>query len=92
MLMKFPGSIAMIQYFPAGILGLFQEKDKSFETTLSLLGSGAFIMGWAIYIFLSVLILGATKRSVFTVAYLILCFLLALNVGGCQRVLSVHLE
>jgi hypothetical protein len=83
-----PEYLRAIFFFPIGLFGLFGGDEKAVETSFTACATGAFIFGWLLYAALSVAIFTVGKRKTFTAIYIIFCILLALNVGGCQRVLE----
>ena len=72
--------------FPLGLLGILPFNIAAIAVML--LCWPVVIGGWIIYIVLTVAI-GRTKRiSVFSILYILFCFLLALNVAGCKKLLE----
>lgn len=72
-----PALIFYFWLFPIGLLKVIGWQDTGYD-------SGYFV-GWLVYIPLSVLALIARPRLLYFTLYLILCFLLLLNIVGCQQ-------
>ena len=79
-----PSAIKAAPFFPAGLLGLFGNEENGIIAWML----GAWVLGWGLYIVLTISMFRETKRDAFFRTYLMLCVLLALNVAGCQRTLS----
>src|SRR5579871_4222095 len=76
-----PSAIAAVPFFPAGLFGLLGNGEAGIIAFMM----GAWISGWALYVVLTVSMVRAKKRDAFFRTYVVFCILLALNVGGCQR-------
>lgn len=79
-----PAWILAAPIFPVGLLGLFTDGTELAAWTWM---SGSFMLGWVLYAVLSAILFNTKSKRIFIIVYLILCSLLVLNVGGCQRVL-----
>lgn len=80
-----PSSIAAAPFFPAGLLGLLGNEEDGIIGFMT----GAWVLGWMLYITLTTYMVRAEKRGAFFRTYTVFCILLALNVAGCQRLTSV---
>lgn len=80
-----PASIITAPLFPMGLFALFPNGD---DKAIVAWGTGGFIVGWLFYVLLSIVMFTTNRKGIFFLLYIIFCILLALNVGGCQRVLK----
>lgn len=79
-----PSSIVAVPFFPAGLLGFFGHEESGIIGFMT----GAWVLGWVLYMVLTVSMVRAKKRDAFFRTYVVFCILLALNVAGCQRLTS----
>jgi hypothetical protein len=70
--------------FPSGLVILFAPKDWDPPISETII----LILGWAIYVGLTIYGLLQNRRVRYFVVFGILCVLLALNVAGCHVALS----
>jgi hypothetical protein len=80
------GGIALLLYawmFPSGLLALFVPKDWDPPISEVVI----LIMGWALYVGLTVFTALQKRRTCYFIIFGILCVLLALNVAGCHVML-----
>lgn len=77
--------------FPIGLFAFFAMGTQNAFLAWS---TGGFIIGWVLYALLSVIMFGTKNKKVFAVIYVIFCILLALNVGGCVKILedTAHIQ
>ena len=80
-----PAYLRAAAMFPIGLFALFAGGTQNAFWAWA---TGGFIIGWVIYAVLSGLLFNAKNKRVFIAIYIVFCILLALNVGGCQRVLE----
>ena len=78
-----PAYLRATAMFP---IGLFAFLANGTQNAFWAWATGGFIIGWVIYVVLSAMMFNAKNKRGFIVIYVIFCILLALNVGGCQRV------
>jgi biotin transporter BioY len=69
-------------------IGLFAFLANGTQNAFWAWATGGFIIGWVLYAVLSGLLFNAKNKRVFIAIYIIFCILLALNVGGCVKVLG----
>jgi hypothetical protein len=81
--LTFPGIIIAPLLFPAGLPRLFgvQQTEASQRGTF-------IVLGWIIYLALSVAAYLTSRKGVYLVLYVTLCILLALNAAGCRVFLN----
>jgi hypothetical protein len=80
-----PAYILAVPFFPVGLLDwLPHGEEKAIEGWMI----GAWVVGWMIYVFLSMAMFAAKRTGIFFIIYVIFCVLLVLNVVGCQRVMQ----
>jgi len=80
-----PAYIRAAFLFP---IGLFAFLANGTQNAFWAWVAGGFIIGWMLYAVLSAMMFGAKNKQFFIVIYVIFCILLALNVGGCVKVLE----
>jgi hypothetical protein len=80
-----PAYLRAAVIFPIGLFAFFSNGTQS---AFWVWATGSFLIGWVLYAALSAMMFGAKNKRVFIVIYIIFCILLALNVGGCVRVLE----
>lgn len=78
------GYITTAPFFPLGLLAIFPG-GASNAIKGWMLGVGTSLLGWTIYIALSVVMARTRTRAAFTWAYIDFCVILALNVARCQK-------
>jgi hypothetical protein len=81
------GGFGLLLYswmFPAGLLALFTPKDWNPPINETVI----LIMGWALYVALTVVGLLQKRRVRYFIAFGFLCVLLALNVVGCHVMIN----
>jgi hypothetical protein len=81
-LLTSPTYILAAPFFP---IGLFALLPQGAEGGVKAWMTGSFIVGWAFYILLSIVMFKIKGRNLFFVIYVIFCGLLVLNLGGCYR-------
>jgi hypothetical protein len=81
-----PASILTAPCFPVGLLALLPNGDS--KAILAAMTVIPILVGWALYVLLSVLMARTRRRGSFLLLYLAFCLLLALNLVGCQRALE----
>jgi hypothetical protein len=72
--------------FPLGLLSIMPIKVALMTAWFA--GLVVAIWGWIFYSLLTVAIARAKRVSVFSLLYILLCVLLAVNVTGCQKLLQ----
>ncbi len=83
--MASPASILAAPFFPIGLLfWLPNGEDKAIKGGMM----EGWVFGWMFYLLLSLVMFQIMKRGVFFIIFAIFCILLALNIGGCQRILK----
>jgi hypothetical protein len=80
-----PANLRAAAMFP---IGLFAFLANGTQNAFWAWATGGFIIGWVLYAVLSGLLFNAKNKRVFIAIYIIFCILLALNVGGCVKVLG----
>ncbi len=81
------GGFGLLLYswmFPYGLLVLFTPKDWNPPINETVI----LIMGWALYVALTIIGLLQKRRVRYFIAFGILCVLLALNVIGCHVMIN----
>jgi hypothetical protein len=71
----------LILYFPAGLLAFLYQHVNEMPPVST-------VLGWLIYIGISVIAILTAKRLLFVVLYVIFLLLLAINVAGCNRIIE----
>jgi hypothetical protein len=80
-----PHYILTAPFFPIGLAALLPNGEgRAIRAWMSF----GFIIGWALYILLSLAMFKTRKRNGFFVIYMIFCILLLLNLAGCYRTFS----
>lgn len=79
-----PSAIAAAPFFPAGFLGLLGNEENGIIGLMT----GAWALGWVLYITLTVSMIRTKKRDAFFRTYIVFCILLALNVAGCHQLVG----
>lgn len=80
-----PSAIAAVPFFPAGLLGLLGNGEEGIIGFMT----GAWVLGWVLYVVLTVSMVRTKTRDAFFSTYVVFCILLVLNVAGCQRLSTV---
>ncbi len=81
-----PSSVLAAPFFPIGLLALLPRGEEKAITGVMMLYP--VFLGWGFYFGFQVIMMGTRSDKVFFVLYAVLCVLLLLNVGGCQRVVE----
>ncbi len=80
-----PEYILAAPFFPVGLFALMPQGE---EEGIKAWMTGGFIIGWAFYMLLSIVMFKTKRRSLFFAIYVIFCALLVLNLGGCYRTMK----
>jgi hypothetical protein len=81
-----PADLRWAPVFPIGLLGILSTQSAIVIAWFA--GLFVSIIGWLIYVALTILLRRTNRLSFFLLIYLLLCILLALNVVGCGRTLN----
>lgn len=81
-----PQSILATPFFPIGLAAWLPNGE---EKAIFVWFVGGWIIGWAIYAFLSFLIFKIKNVAFFFFIYVLFFLLLMLNVAGCKRIMEV---
>jgi hypothetical protein len=81
-LVSMPAYILAAPFFPLGLFALMPQGE---EGGIEAMMTGGFIIGWAIYMLLSVIMFKTKNRGLFFFIYVMFCALLLLNLAGCYR-------
>jgi hypothetical protein len=81
-LVAMPAYLLAAPFFPVGLFALIPQGD---EGGIEAMMTGGFIIGWAIYMLLSVIMFKTKNRGLFFFIYVMFCALLLLNLAGCYR-------
>jgi hypothetical protein len=80
-----PQYVLAAPFFPTGLFALLPNgEDWAIRAWMSF----GFIMGWAFYFLLSLIMFKMKRRTMFFSIYVMFCIFLALNLVGCERVLN----
>jgi hypothetical protein len=76
--LTFPGVFMFPQLFPVGLFRMFGMKVND------TIDHAWIIVGWLVYVVLTVAACLSRRKRVYFIIYTILCILLALNIAGCR--------
>lgn len=74
-----PDSISIIWFFPLGLIKVVGWEGGH---------PNDFIVGWVLYLALTVVALVSRPRVLYFTFYIILCILLLLNIAGCHQIIA----
>lgn len=81
---KEPYRLISAPVFPVGLVACLSE-GAAVGLMMILSGLPAIILGWPIYVVVTIAISKAKGIRSFTLIFVVLCILLALNVSGCEK-------
>ena len=82
-----PEYLLAAPWFPVGLLALLPDGGKTAVTAWMTLFP--IVLGWGVYCVFSVVLFKIRRAQTFFIVYVLFCILLALNIGGCQKLLDV---
>lgn len=85
-MVPYPSQILLAPFFPAGLMALLPHGDE--KAIAAWMRAFPCIVGWVFYVFVSIGLIRAKRKSDFVLSYGLLCVVLAMNVVGCKKVLG----
>jgi hypothetical protein len=85
-MIPYPSQLLLAPFFPVGLLALLPRGENKAITGWMLMYPS--VIGWCLYIFLSVILFRIRKKDAFLIFYIFFCVMLALNVVGCKKTLG----
>ena len=65
--------VVLLPFFPQGLYAFLPKRQ-------------AWVAGWATYLILTIFLLRSRTRTRYFALFVVLCALLAVNIGGCKHV------